>query len=144
MEHGAVMPYIPLIHRQSRGCDVVYQPANTIRRGPEPGLREFDCSQGNIKDCEMLVPPRQKIVNQCGLATSDVNNSAARLGRSPFNIGKRCFKMRTIPTDLIGRLRAVDTLPVLLGVHQLHSPAWGTPRLSVSKPHGFPARPFQS
>src|ERR1700733_1082133 len=93
-----------------------------FRRRPQPLLVRINGSLRNIKDTDVPVSASKQVVDESGLATTDVDYGRRVLGRCPFYEFKGCFKVRTIPADRVRGLLAIDILPMALCIHRLSVP----------------------
>src|SRR5581483_6338733 len=119
VEHCTVVPHMVGAGLQRRLRDVSDEPMDTFRGRPEPLLVRIDGSLRNIKDTDVPVSASKQVVDESGLATADVDYGGRVPGRCTFYECKGGFKVRTVPTDRVRGLLAIDILPMALCIHRL-------------------------
>jgi hypothetical protein len=119
VEHCTVVPHIVGAGLQRHLRDVSDDPIDSFQGRPQPLFVRIDGSLRNIKDADVPVSARKQVVDESGLATADVDYGRRVLGRCTFYEFKRGFKVRTVPTDRVRGLLAIDILPMALCIHRL-------------------------
>ena len=85
--------------------------------GTASGLHRVDGGLRNIEDGDVFTSASEKIIDQCGLATANVDHRSTAIRRHPLNQGERSFKVQTVPTDCVQGFLGVDLFPMGLRVH---------------------------
>ncbi len=117
VKHGAVVPHIDGLRRQSNLGDVCLHPVNVFRRRPKPLLRYFECNLRNIQNGDVPVSSRHQIVHEGRLAGAHVNNRCQASSRCALYQGKRHLQMGTIPAHRVRSLCTIYLVPVRFRVH---------------------------
>ena len=82
-----------------------------------PGFSTWRDLLRDIKDGDVLISAREKVVHERGFTTAHIDNRC-RLPRSNlFCKAERLLKVRTIPADCVRGFLRVDSLPMTLRVH---------------------------
>jgi len=74
VKHGAIVPYIDGLRRQSNTGHVCLHPVNVRRGWPQPVLSHVECNLRNIQNGNVPVSSRDQIVYEGRLAAAHVNN----------------------------------------------------------------------
>lgn len=64
----------------------------------------------------------EKVIDQCGLTGTDIDNGCRATSSRLFYERKRSFKVRTVPADCVRGFLCVDLFPISLRIHCGHAP----------------------
>lgn len=117
VEYGSVVPHVVSVWREVKRGDVADEPTNLpgVRRQSLPSY--IDRGLGNIQDRDVLVAAREKIVDERGFASTDINNCRRWAVRRSFDERKGRVQMGAIPAHLIRRFGCVDFFPMRFRIH---------------------------
>ena len=85
MKNRAVVPNVIGIWRKVCPRNIGYEPFDAISQGSQPRLGDIDRGLGNVKDREVAITACEQVVNQCGFAASNIDNSGGPVGRGTLD-----------------------------------------------------------
>lgn len=88
------------VHTSDVPDDPVYVLAGTTQSSPGDCNRRF----GHIENRQVSISVRQKIIDERGLAATDIDNGGMWTTCCSLNKGERGFQMRTMPLNASGAL----------------------------------------